>query len=79
MKAAVDALVAGAPDALDTLIELANALNNDPNFAATMATELGKKLNIADIVNNLTSGGTNKRLPNLHAGKRCTCMGESCK
>ena len=27
-----------------------------------MATELGKKLNIADIVNNLTSGGTNKVL-----------------
>ena len=62
MKAAVDALVAGAPDALDTLIELANALNNDPNFATTMATELGKKLNISDIVNNLTSGGTNKVL-----------------
>ena len=62
VKAAVDALVAGAPDALDTLIELANALNNDPNFATTMATELGKKLNISDIVNNLTSGGTNKVL-----------------
>ena len=62
VKAAVDALVAGAPDALDTLIELANALNNDPNFAATMATELGKKLNISDIVNNLTSGGTGKVL-----------------
>ena len=62
MKAAVDALVAGAPDALDTLIELANALNNDPNFATTMATELGKKLNISDIVNNLTSGGTAKAL-----------------
>ena len=56
VKAAVDALVAGAPDALDTLIELANALNNDPNFASTMAAELGKKLNVSDIVNNLTGG-----------------------
>lgn len=62
VKAAVDALVAGAPDALDTLIELANALNNDPNFAATMAKELGKKLNITDIVNNLTTGGSGKAL-----------------
>ena len=62
VKAAVDALVAGSPEALDTLIELANALNNDPNFAATMATELGKKINVSDIVNNLTSGGTGKVL-----------------
>ena len=62
VQAAIDKLVAGAPDALDTLIELANALNNDPNFAATIATELGKKLNITDIVNNLTSGGTGKVL-----------------
>ena len=62
VQAAIDKLVAGAPDALDTLIELANALNNDPNFAATMATELGKKLNITDIVNNLTTGGTSKVL-----------------
>ena len=62
VQAAIDKLVAGAPDALDTLIELANALNNDPNFAATMATELGKKLNVSDIVNNLTSGGTGKVL-----------------
>ena len=40
MKAAVDALVAGAPDALDTLIELANALNNDPNFAESGVSRL---------------------------------------
>lgn len=57
VQAAIDKLVAGAPDALDTLIELANALGNDPNFAATMTTELGKKLNVTDIVNNLTTGG----------------------
>lgn len=62
VQAAIDKLVAGAPDALDTLTELAKALNNDPNFAATMATELGKKLNVSDIVNNLTSGGTGKVL-----------------
>lgn len=32
-------------DAMDSLKELANALNNDKNFASTMATELGKKAN----------------------------------
>lgn len=44
----VDTKVAGivnsAPETLDTLNELATALGNDPNFATTMATELGKKV-----------------------------------
>lgn len=37
---AVDALVAGAPGALDTLQELAAALNNDADFAATVTNSL---------------------------------------
>lgn len=36
-------LVNSAPTTLDTLKELATALGNDPNFATTTATELGKK------------------------------------
>lgn len=60
MQEKIDALVANAPAALDTLIELAAALGNDPNFATTMATELAKKVNKADIVNNLTAGGASK-------------------
>ncbi len=36
-------LVGSAPEALDTLYELAEALGNDPNFAATVMTEIGKK------------------------------------
>lgn len=47
VKAALAALVDSSPAALDTLNELAAALGNDPNFAATMATELGKKLDAA--------------------------------
>ena len=35
--------VDSAPEALDTLNELAEALGNDPNFATTVATEIGKK------------------------------------
>ena len=39
----VAALVDAAPETLDTLNELAAALGDDPNFAATMATNLGNK------------------------------------
>lgn len=38
-------VVNSAPGTLDTLNELAQALGNDPNFATTMVTELGKKAN----------------------------------
>lgn len=41
--AAVRALIASAPGALDTLNELAAALGNDPNFAATMTNALAGK------------------------------------
>lgn len=37
-------LINGSPELLDTLSELSKALGDDPNFATTMATELGKKL-----------------------------------
>ena len=39
----VSNLVNGAPGALDTLNELANALGDDEDFAATMTTALGNK------------------------------------
>ena len=38
-------LVDSSPTTLDTLKELANALNNDPNFATTITTELSLKAN----------------------------------
>ena len=37
-------LTDGAGAALDTLNELAGALNNDPNFAATIATEIANRV-----------------------------------
>lgn len=40
----VAGIVNSAPETLDTLNELATALGNDPNFATTMATELGNKV-----------------------------------
>ena len=39
-----DDLTDGAGTALDTLKELADALNNDPNFAATIATEIANRV-----------------------------------
>lgn len=41
---AIANLINTAPGTLDTLNEIATALGNDPNFAATMTTELAKKL-----------------------------------
>lgn len=46
----VENVVGAAPEALDTLKELSDALGNDPDFASTIATELSKKANIADLV-----------------------------
>lgn len=43
VKAANDSLDGGAPAALNTLKKLAAAINDDPSFAATMATALAAK------------------------------------
>lgn len=46
----VQNVVGSAPESLDTLKELADALGNDANFASTITTELGKKANKSDLV-----------------------------
>ena len=43
LESEVASLVDGAPEALDTLMELAAALGDDPNFATTVSTEIGKR------------------------------------
>lgn len=55
----------GAPVALDTLIELAAALGNDANYAATITTALGTKASTAALTTEATSriNGDNARLP----------------
>ncbi|MBT2293252.1 hypothetical protein J7E73_29990 [Paenibacillus albidus] len=42
--ARIQSVVAAAPEALDTLKEIADALNNDPDFAGTMTTQLAGKV-----------------------------------
>lgn len=44
---AVSALVDSSPSTLNTLNELAAALNDDANFSSTVATSLGNKLDIS--------------------------------
>lgn len=45
----VNELIDGAPAALDTLNELAAAINDDASFASTVTTALGNKANAADV------------------------------
>ena len=52
----VAGIVNSAPETLDTLQELASALGNDPNFATTMATQIGKKANSADLATVAKTG-----------------------
>lgn len=40
VKAAIGSIIGSAPDVLDTLKEIADALGNDPNFAATITKKL---------------------------------------
>ena len=42
-------IIDSAPEALNTLNELAAALDNDPNFAATISTQIGTKANSSDV------------------------------
>lgn len=46
---AIGNVINSAPAALDTLEELAAALGDDPNFATTIATQMGNKADKADV------------------------------
>ena len=70
-------LVGSAPETLDTLNELANALGTDPNFATTVSNQIGLKANSADLATVATSGDyvdlTNK--PTLFDGAYTSLTG----
>lgn len=61
---AVDALVAGAPGALDTLNELAAAIADDASFSATITTALGKRVRV-DASQSFTGGEKTQGQANL--------------
>lgn len=58
VQAAVSALIDAAPGTLDTLNEIAAALGDDPNFAATITTELATKMVKANNLSDLTNAAT---------------------
>jgi hypothetical protein len=61
VDSAISNLVDGAPALLDTLNELAAALGDDENFAATVATDIGTKVSKAgDSMTGALAMGTNK-------------------
>lgn len=62
-----DELVAGAGAALDTFSELANALNNDPSFAATLATQMGYRVRF-DSAQVLTTAEKAQACANIGVG-----------
>jgi hypothetical protein len=64
IAATVTAILNGAPTALNTLDELAAAVNDDANFAATVVTLLGAKAPI----NNPTFTGTVGGVTKAHVG-----------
>lgn len=43
----IEEIIGAAPEALDTLKEIADALNNDPDFAATITNELSNKVDVS--------------------------------
>ena len=60
-KGYVDAIVDSAPGALDTLNELAAALNDDANFSTTVTNSLAGKLNLSGgTMTGAIAMGTNK-------------------
>lgn len=67
---AVSNLVASAPDALNTLNELAAALGNDASFSTTVTTSIGAKLAKASNLSDLESASTART--NLGLGTMAT-------
>lgn len=51
---AVAKVVDSAPETLNTLNELSKALGDDPNFATTIANQIGTKLDKTDVVTTAT-------------------------
>ncbi|ELS8137594.1 phage tail protein [Escherichia coli] len=54
VQAAITALINGAPDTLDTLKEIAAAINNDPQFSATINNALSGKQPLDETLTHLS-------------------------
>lgn len=87
ISTAINNLINGSPGALDTLKELADAMGNDPNFAATVTNSLatkvdkvtGKGLSTEDFtttllnkLNGVATGANNYSHPSNHPASMIT-------
>ena len=59
VEAAMQKIIGSAPEVLDTLAEIAKALGDDPNFAATMTAKLTELENKLEAEKNLREQGDN--------------------
>lgn len=59
VEAAIQKVIGSAPEVLDTLAEIAKALGDDPNFAATMTAKLTELENKLTAEKNLREQGDN--------------------
>ena len=59
VNAAIQKIIGSAPEVLDTLAEIAKALGDDPNFAATMTAKLTELENKLEAEKNLREQGDN--------------------
>lgn len=66
VDARIALIVGSAPATLDTLTEIAAAIGNDANFAATMTSSLAYRLRF-DAAQSLTAGQRTQGLANLGA------------
>ena len=57
VEAAIQKIIGSAPEVLDTLAEIAKALGDDPNFAATMTAKLTELENKLEAEKNLREQG----------------------
>ena len=65
VAAKVASLVDSAPETLDTLNELAAALGDDPNFATTITTQLGNKLDTSTYNSDKATFALKSELPDM--------------
>jgi hypothetical protein len=67
VSTAVNAVIDAAPSALNTLNELAAALNDDASFASTIATSLSSKASLtgSEVLTNKTISGSSNTLTNI--------------
>ncbi len=75
VQAAITALINGAPDTLDTLKEIAAAINNDPKFSTTINNALSGKQPLDETLTNLSGKDVAGLLTYLGLGEGAPAIG----